>query len=237
MKKILFVICAIFICTFAFAQTIRWHVGDSIIRTDTCSSGDSVTPPTAPAKTGYHLAEWLPYQRIEYLESTGTQYIDTGVVPNLNTTLKASVAIQNSNTVVVAFGSRSSGTYDTSTDQFYGGFGGVENTDVWYYSGTQQIVLKNKYQDRTFFDFICSNSNATTAATQSITLFGLNKLGTVVSYAEKMKTVQIYNNNTLVRDFIPVLDSSGVPCMYDKVTKQFFYNQGTGQFIAGPVIQ
>ena len=34
----------------------------------------------------------------------------------------------------------------------------------------------------------------------------------------------------------PVLDKNGIPCMYDKVTDQFFYNQGTGQFIAGPVV-
>ena len=34
----------------------------------------------------------------------------------------------------------------------------------------------------------------------------------------------------------PVLDKNGTPCMYDNVTDQFFYNAGTGQFIAGPVI-
>lgn len=37
----------------------------------------------------------------------------------------------------------------------------------------------------------------------------------------------------LVRDFIPVLDTNNVACMYDKVTEQFFYNQGTGTFTYG----
>ena len=34
-------------------------------------------------------------------------------------------------------------------------------------------------------------------------------------------------------DLIPVLDKNNIPCMFDKVTKQFFYNQGTGQFLYG----
>lgn len=36
------------------------------------------------------------------------------------------------------------------------------------------------------------------------------------------------DNGTLIRDLIPVLDNSGVPCMYDRVSQQLFYNQGTG---------
>lgn len=34
----------------------------------------------------------------------------------------------------------------------------------------------------------------------------------------------------------PSLDSNGVPCMYDKVTKQPFYNKGSGSFIIGMTI-
>lgn len=34
-------------------------------------------------------------------------------------------------------------------------------------------------------------------------------------------------------EFIPVIDSAGRPCMYDTVTRKVFYNKGTGQFIAG----
>ncbi len=36
--------------------------------------------------------------------------------------------------------------------------------------------------------------------------------------------------------FIPILDINGTPCMYDKVEDKFYYNAGTGQFIAGPAI-
>jgi hypothetical protein len=45
----------------------------------------------------------------------------------------------------------------------------------------------------------------------------------------------IYNGTH--KYFIPVLDGAGTPCMYDKEEKKFYYNAGTGQFIAGPVLQ
>jgi len=50
----------------------------------------------------------------------------------------------------------------------------------------------------------------------------------------KLFYLKIWQNGTLVRDFIPIKDADSVPCMYDFVTKQKFYNAGTGDFIAGP---
>ena len=60
--------------------------------------------------------------------------------------------------------------------------------------------------------------------------------------ARRIKNARVYkfkltDNDVLVRDMIPVLDMDGTPCMYDKVEGKFYYNQGTGQFIAGPVIE
>ena len=47
--------------------------------------------------------------------------------------------------------------------------------------------------------------------------------------------MKIYNNGTLVRDFVPVKrNSDGAIGMYDTVTKAFFANAGTGTFTAGP---
>ena len=39
---------------------------------------------------------------------------------------------------------------------------------------------------------------------------------------------QIYDDGTLVQDLRPSIDSNGVVCFYDLVTKKYFYNQGTG---------
>jgi len=58
MKKLLVMIGAMFICTFAIAHTVNWHVGDQIISTTTCDSGDNITPPTPPTKYGYTFKNW-----------------------------------------------------------------------------------------------------------------------------------------------------------------------------------
>ena len=42
---------------------------------------------------------------------------------------------------------------------------------------------------------------------------------------------KVYDGEALVRDFIPVLDKNDVPCLYDKVSEELFYNQGTGEFL------
>ena len=39
-----------------------------------------------------------------------------------------------------------------------------------------------------------------------------------------------YEAGTLTRDFVPVLDADGVPCMYDKASNQCFRNLGKGTF-------
>lgn len=66
---------------FAYGETltIDWLVdGDSYTQT-TCSVGDDLILPQAPVKRGYTFLGWdiTRYTEIEYLESTGTQYIRT----------------------------------------------------------------------------------------------------------------------------------------------------------------
>ena len=46
-------------------------------------------------------------------------------------------------------------------------------------------------------------------------------------------SIQIYENDVLVKDLRPCLDRNNVACMYDMVTKKYFYNKGTGNLIAG----
>ena len=44
---------------------------------------------------------------------------------------------------------------------------------------------------------------------------------------------KIYEGTTLIQDYVPVLDSNDRPCLFDKVSKTCFYNQGTGEFLYG----
>ena len=46
---------------------------------------------------------------------------------------------------------------------------------------------------------------------------------------------QIYDNGTLVRDFVPCINGSGEVGLYDLVGKQFYGNAGTGVFTGSEV--
>lgn len=39
--------------------------------------------------------------------------------------------------------------------------------------------------------------------------------------------MKIWDGQTLVRDFQPCLDASSTPCLYDRISKQTFYNKGS----------
>lgn len=49
----------------------------------------------------------------------------------------------------------------------------------------------------------------------------------------KIGEVKITNGGSVKLHLIPVLDVRNVPCMYDKVSRTFLYNQGSGDFLCG----
>ena len=85
MKRFLILLSLLF-CTIAYAQTetINWYVDGNVYQTTMCESGDNITPPTAPNKRGYTFQGWQTYVPIEYLEATGTQWIDPQIINSLS---------------------------------------------------------------------------------------------------------------------------------------------------------
>lgn len=57
MKKIT-ILCVALFSTNAIARTIDWYVDGQIYQTTSCEYGDSITPPTPPAKYGYTFQYW-----------------------------------------------------------------------------------------------------------------------------------------------------------------------------------
>ena len=47
----------------------------------------------------------------------------------------------------------------------------------------------------------------------------------------KLYDCQIYVNDVLIKDLIPVLDKNNVPCLCDNLSDELLYNKGTGQFL------
>ena len=243
MKRFILTLTTIFICTIAYAHTINWRVGNTILETTTCDSGDSITPPTAPYKYGYHFVKWkLPYTQIEYLESTGTQWIDTGVVPTYSMKYDTSFSAPAPS----GFGAR-----NIAFGGFQCGYNSLDffsttssSEDRWLCTESKEkirVTIENHIATRylnggNIIETHIFNGNGITNF--RMYLFAVNTAGRaqIMPSGSRMYYTKIWQNDILVRDFIPVLDKDGTPCMYDKVEGKFYYNAGTGQFVAGPVI-
>lgn len=190
------------------------------------------------------------FTEVEYLESSGAQYIDTGYKFTSNMRFKINH---------IPTGSISdnyfTGHYATNNKIFVGGF--YQNKCIWGIGQLQENTINASANQRFIVDITyTSNSSANTSSIsgtingQSVSLtstalqnfvYGLNILafarnnnGSVGHYLScKLYSFQIYNSDTLVRDFVPCLDNNNVPCMYDKVEGKAYYNAGTGSFTYG----
>ena len=61
-------------------------------------------------------------------------------------------------------------------------------------------------------------------------LFANNQAGTAKHLSSiKLYSCKIYQNNVLIRDFIPVVYGTE-KCLYDKANNQYYFNQGSGTF-------
>lgn len=246
MKRLLLFLSLCFVCSAAIAHTINWYVDNEIYHTTTCESGDDITPPTAPEKYGYTFKGWKGYTPIEYLESTGTQYIDTGYIPNQDTGIKTKGMFNSViNDQTYMFGSGQS--YSSSTFEFYAWdqklsfnyfnryyeIDSIEVGDTVVIDWNKNIINYSK-NDGPYVEVVHQYGDF--VSPYNMIVFG-NQRPTVINAGKvKIYYFKIYDNGTLVRDFIPVLDKDDVPCMYDLVEYKFYYNAGTGDFIAGPII-
>lgn len=177
---------------------------------------------------------------IPYIESTGTQYIDTEFKPNQDTRIVIDFEILNTNTTEAHISSaRSSGgtpliTLYYSTASKIGtryGMGSVQTIDSPSGAG-RYLFDRNKNVLSINGSAVATATYTTFNVTSTLPIFARNEGSTINNYIKgKLYSCQIYDNGTLIRDFIPVLDASGVACLYDKVTKQCYYNQGTGEFL------
>lgn len=243
MKRFLILLSILF-CTTVFAHTIEWYVDGTLLSTTTCESGDNITPPTAPTKFGYTFKNWLLYTPIEYLESTGTQYIDTGFYPNQDTSIKTKIKLLTE--YVAFFGAGVSYTSNnfecyTNSNTFEFNYNGYVLLPALKTNDEVEIDWQKNHISYTINNILQPNVNFSYTTFQPpyiMTLFAYNRPNGAFTQNGRIKIYyfQIYDNDVLVRDFIPVIDATGTPCMYDKVENKFYYNAGTGDFIAGPVI-
>lgn len=184
------------------------------------------------------------YTELEYIQSSGTQYIDTGFNPNQDTKIVTSVAFLGSVGENV-LGSRNSSSDATNR---FGIITFSSSSKIGSFFGstaTQAISLDSSVHNYTLSKAGLSVDGTSYggayetnfSCTYPITLFAWNNGSNgIVKNSSKIISCKIFSGEVLARDFIPCKNPSGVIGLYDSVNNQFYQNAGTGTFIVGPEI-
>ena len=186
-----------------------------------------------------------PYKReLAYLEGTGTQWIETGITPSSQIHVSCTYYWDNDSGDQVLFGCRENGSSSLRYYYFhirtaYGALRDGYGAAIWDVgvSVTGKFTIVKNANVSTWNGITHTFSNFTfDYSDMTISLFCLNRLETGSHdwfFKGKIYSFKASLNGVALRDFIPVLDNNDVPCMYDRVSKQLFYNQGTGTFLYG----
>lgn len=186
------------------------------------------------------------YQQVEYLESTGTQYIDTGVqhvnYPSFSGKFKKTTS--DAYTVFGVYGAARNKAYLTSSKLQWGTH---NNPTAYYgnsYGGPIYIIAEEWHSFEFRYGYIKIDSQEKTftkdfnSSTYTYVLFGKNNAGTIEPSILAISEFKIYvgaEEQELIRDFIPCYRKEDkVAGMYDIVNDVFYTNAGTGEFVIGP---
>lgn len=187
----------------------------------------------------------IDYQEVEYIESTGTQYIDTGFIPSSNTSIEIKV-ISTGNTHTALYCARNAYSVKTYTAHLLNGnqlrvdYGSTMNTIANYSKDVPHIYKQNKNLVYVDNQLVKTMENIEFTAQYNMFLFAAHTEGTSIGNIGntlKLYYCQIYDGDVLVRKFIPCYrKSNGEIGLYDTVNGKFYTNQGTGTFLKGPEV-
>lgn len=181
------------------------------------------------------------YTQVEYIESSGTQYIDTGFTPNQDTRVVMDVQLT---------------TYTSSTNQWlFCGRTATKNSAVGFFHyqnlfgacyGSEQsmsissmdaltrLLIDSNKNNLVFNEVAYSFSEQTFTSGGNLVLLARNSNGTVDMFASaRLYSCKVYDSGNLIRDYVPCINSDGTVGLYDMVNGLFYGNAGTGAFTAG----
>ena len=186
-------------------------------------------------------AEELPYKKLRCIIATGTQYIITDYTPNYTTRIEMRMNKPSWNEQWdTMFGSKNRFSFmqygwnagDTKMQVEMFGTSQTTGIDIEF-NKTVDVVLDAslplfQYDGNTYTPTRGSTSPDSPLYIFAKTVNNSSAIDHRSNY--KLYHFRIYENGTLVRNYIPVLDENNIPCLYDTVNDNYFYNAGTGTF-------
>lgn len=197
-----------------------------------------------------------PFALADYIQSSGTQYIDTGYIVKGNSRFEMVCNIAQANSYPSPWGTRVAYrnnscfvwfrmNYSDATTYAWSNDNGnnAENRMQWGGNTNRKIVLTAsqngiKIDVDTFYNTggITNSYAGTPVNSYPLFIFCYNDGGHINndSYATmKLYRFRIYEGSTLVMELLPAVDSNSVVCLQDTVSGNYFYNAGTGAFTYG----
>lgn len=195
-------------------------------------------------KGNVHTISSLPtgYTKLSYIQSSGAQYIDTGIAHSSTDNIILSMRL----------------SYDTvtPTNQIMGFSGsggcgiGISKSAWWEVSNLPAAEVGKEYfveygvNGANYYRSVDGNKFENTRSSYTFTtnmyLFAAQGSVSSTSMAYycscKLYEAKIEVNGKTVRNFIPCINATGEIGLYDTITKTFFSNGGTGDFISGDLV-
>lgn len=165
------------------------------------------------------------YTEVEFIQSSGTQYIDTGLTCNKSDyyALELDTQLTNNDALSGANGYM----------QYLASVGAGARCVI-------KVVYQNNVEKIYVGDTLKSTKDWTSEFNGANVKIGLLKLGdanngwyTSAPQSGKTYSVRMKKSGALIRNFIPCKNPAGTVGLYDTVSKAFFTNAGTGSFTAG----
>lgn len=189
------------------------------------------------------------YQQVEYIECTGRQYIDTEYLPTGQLRVDGIVNVPEPTTELAVVGTSSQGwelgfTAVTSTrNRFFsylvpsnfGSIAVVPESSI-YNTMLQFSAINDKNQSFRSLSLNVDNAyieSTVINANYRLKLYLFNYRN-VYYFTGKCYNIKIYDDDILMRDFIPCYRKSDNEIgMYDVINNVFYTNSGTGKFLKG----
>ena len=198
----------------------------------------------------WQMPSW--YTELQYIQSSWTQYIETDIVPSNTKWVYLKVSSQDVSNDKMYLGSNDNSS-DTWSKKFW--IGNSSNKLYFWWNSwlpvsqnrpsttaNTVVELENNFLNSRLMkkdnNTIYSISETLTSNWFPINIFWHNGWWTAQYFSNiELYSCKISDWSNIIADFVPcVRDSDGVIWLYDLVTKQFFTNSWTWNFVAGPII-
>ena len=187
---------------------------------------------------------WLPkgFTELEYLETSGTQYIKVSDIFGTNNDLVMGLFLIPEESLTgtqVLFGSRNAwrnSAICVTVSAITPGYAQFANQtppfDCTPFLDKELQLIISRAGCELNGTLVAEFAQATFTASSPYYLFTTTETGVIDTrmFIGRCYSFSIIRNGVIILDFVPVLNKDGEPGMWDKVNKRFFGNDGTGTF-------